>query len=1079
MSHPSNSRLPEPKKRLAQKDETFRRKVETEQSRKRSITAPAPVHTIAKRKTPLAAKGTLTALRPLQVPTVPENTTISEASRLCATKKANCILVIDDEEGLTGIVTAKDIVYRAIAEGLDPRTTIVRQVMTPNPTVARESTSAADALDLMITNRFRHLPICSDDESVTGVVDLTKVFHETLAHAQRKSTASEQLISAMAGVTAELGAEGSNAAMIAWATHLRERTALPDLASAMGTSTQPFTVGPKTSVRVVAQIMKENEASAICVMEDAPTAPGAGRHPPRITGILTSEDILLRVIAPGLDALHCSVVRVMILRPETARPTMSIHDAVTKMYDTQRSNIPVVEEDGRLLAVINILSLAEASQNQVKAASQEVAPPDVTEESRPMLGRFLESTGRSDTPKAEPTESATDDILLSPRSDASTIESIVLADDLSAMSMSIASLTDVSTPPTTADARSPPNPFRDLSSPKSAMSPLMSPSSDVEVYVFKFRAPNGNAHRIEARANDYKGLRDQLVGKLMTDPLFSSTPSPDPSSRPDPNDFRISYQDDEGDDVAITDDNDVRHAIAASRKEGSDRVMLTIQGGQGWKTTVGNNSADIVKVASPTTVSETQAKPVVAPEAPSTNLTAHIQEAPPEYTPKPLENHPDRFMPSRTTVSTDMTVFNFQTSEHVLAKQGPLDALFIPPPRRDDQENTNLMMLSRPLPISSGTDEKRMSPSISSAGGDRVEDQATLDKIRELVTRLAAIFEDVSLYKQILKFQDAAAQRLLDTFQTLLDTAGLSAKFKNNLIVATQRLSRRTGIYPRHRDEDHPVAAGAFADIYKGRFLGQAICLKVIRVYQTSLVQSFLKVVVLDVASGIAYLHEKDIIHGDLKGANILVDGCGRACLADFGLSAVSDSEILHWTGHSSASSKGGSVRWQAPELFDIERDEIVRNTKASDVYAFSCVAYEIFTGNLPFFEQGRDTATMVKVQSGEHPSRPDPSSLAWSHWGLTEAIWSLMQSCWNQDPSRRPTIHEVISYFQSTIHVDGRPLESEELVLTPAHFRDSVGGRAELPSVLDLDNMLRDSESNGGNVLASAPQGLSTMSWR
>lgn len=64
--------------------------------------------------------------------------------------------------------------------------------------------------------------------------------------------------------------------------------------------------------------------------------------------------------------------------------------------------------------------------------------------------------------------------------------------------------------------------------------------------------------------------------------------------------------------------------------------------------------------------------------------------------------------------------------------------------------------------------------------------------------------------------------------------------------------------------------------------------------------------------------------------------------MADFGLSSVTDSQILNLASHSSAASKGGSVRWQAPELFDVEEDILVHNSKASDVYALSCVFYEV-----------------------------------------------------------------------------------------------------------------------------------------
>lgn len=44
--------------------------------------------------------------------TVPENITVADASQLCAAKRTDCVLVVDDEEGLSGIFTAKDLAYR-------------------------------------------------------------------------------------------------------------------------------------------------------------------------------------------------------------------------------------------------------------------------------------------------------------------------------------------------------------------------------------------------------------------------------------------------------------------------------------------------------------------------------------------------------------------------------------------------------------------------------------------------------------------------------------------------------------------------------------------------------------------------------------------------------------------------------------------------------------------------------------------------------------------------------------------------------------------------------------------------------
>ena len=65
-----------------------------------------------RRNKPNVQKGTVAALKPSPALTVPENITVSEASQLCAAKRTDCVLVVDDDEGLSGIFTAKDLAYR-------------------------------------------------------------------------------------------------------------------------------------------------------------------------------------------------------------------------------------------------------------------------------------------------------------------------------------------------------------------------------------------------------------------------------------------------------------------------------------------------------------------------------------------------------------------------------------------------------------------------------------------------------------------------------------------------------------------------------------------------------------------------------------------------------------------------------------------------------------------------------------------------------------------------------------------------------------------------------------------------------
>jgi serine/threonine protein kinase len=77
---------------------------------------------------------------------------------------------------------------------------------------------------------------------------------------------------------------------------------------------------------------------------------------------------------------------------------------------------------------------------------------------------------------------------------------------------------------------------------------------------------------------------------------------------------------------------------------------------------------------------------------------------------------------------------------------------------------------------------------------------------------------------------------------------------------------------------------------------------------------------------------------------NILVSPSGRACLADFGFGTVGDSVVALRT---STALGGGTTRYSAPELLDPE-ENIPRTTRASDMYAFGCVCYEVRISSLP-----------------------------------------------------------------------------------------------------------------------------------
>ncbi|KAI0343922.1 CBS-domain-containing protein [Trametopsis cervina] len=580
--------LAETRKKQSKRDEAIRKKIESELSRKRTISTTHQQGRKSRNK-PNVQKGTVAALKPSPALTVPESITVSEASQLCAAKRTDCVLVVDDDEGLSGIFTAKDLAYRVTAEGLDPHTTPVSAIMTRSPMVTRDTTSATEALQLMVTRHFRHLPVCNEEGNVVGLLDITKVFHEALDKVERSSSASEKLYTALAGVQSELGggmaSNPQTAAMLSYVEALREKTALPDLTTVMDSRTEPATVGPRTTVKEVAKLMKDRRTTAVCVMESPTTTPGGVAVLPRIAGIFTSKDIVLRVIAAGLDAGRCSVVRVMTPHPDTAPPSTTVHEALKKMHIGHYLNLPVVESDGRLIAIVDVLKLTYATLEQMNQMTAEHATEGEAE-GGPMWGRFFESIGHDDTESIMSGSNMPTDARRSSLS--RSVSHLVQSPHSEVHPNDSASVVD--------DERDDDSVLAGYARKKGGAIPSITgvlPAAAFDgTYVFKFRTPSGRTHRFQARHDNVENLRDIVAGKLATDPYFTQYKTKDESEAPpDPTDFLLSYIDKDGDTIIISSDRDVIDAVQTARDGGEERVVLYVQGGKGWEEVTAEKSA--------------------------------------------------------------------------------------------------------------------------------------------------------------------------------------------------------------------------------------------------------------------------------------------------------------------------------------------------------------------------------------------------------------------------------------------------------------------------------------------------------
>jgi CBS domain-containing protein len=100
------------------------------------------------------------------------STTLAEAARRMRDRNIGC-LPVGEGDSFIGILTEKDFTARATAEGLNPTTTTVRQIMTSGVTYCDEDDSVEDALSIMRQRHIHHLPVHNSSNLVVGIVSLS------------------------------------------------------------------------------------------------------------------------------------------------------------------------------------------------------------------------------------------------------------------------------------------------------------------------------------------------------------------------------------------------------------------------------------------------------------------------------------------------------------------------------------------------------------------------------------------------------------------------------------------------------------------------------------------------------------------------------------------------------------------------------------------------------------------------------------------------------------------------------------------------------------------------------------------
>ncbi|KAL4068485.1 kinase-like domain-containing protein [Scleroderma yunnanense] len=169
---------------------------------------------------------------------------------------------------------------------------------------------------------------------------------------------------------------------------------------------------------------------------------------------------------------------------------------------------------------------------------------------------------------------------------------------------------------------------------------------------------------------------------------------------------------------------------------------------------------------------------------------------------------------------------------------------------------------------------------------------------------------------------------------------------------------------------------------------------------------------IVGIARGLFYLHSHvsgPIIHGDLKGMNVLISAQGRALLTDFGHSHLTNSSFSMTVNPPC----GGSLNWLAPE--NVESDQYAI-TLPGDIWAFGMTALELFSREKPFHGLRNVPAILWRISFGPLPERPNDECTCSR---MTDAWWTLCSLCWERDPSLRPEISVIMKQLNHMWNTD------------------------------------------------------------
>lgn len=193
-------------------------------------------------------------------------------------------------------------------------------------------------------------------------------------------------------------------------------------------------------------------------------------------------------------------------------------------------------------------------------------------------------------------------------------------------------------------------------------------------------------------------------------------------------------------------------------------------------------------------------------------------------------------------------------------------------------------------------------------------------------------------------------------------------------------------------------------------------------------------IAMFDIARGMRFLHNRHIIHRDLKTLNVLIDTNKRAKIIDFGLSRYANEGLM--------SESIGTPHWMAPELLQSSRNYDLK----VDVYAYAIVLWEIYHCQVPYDGLLPPQIIARVIVNDARPPIDDD---------CPPGLKRLIQACWLRDPKQRPTFNEIVNMFaKCDVFIPGTDME-----LFTNYVRSKITMETE-----SIDAKMRNAVESGNN---------------